>query len=321
MARKKALHVVIVVPCQVADGEIVAENVAPWKGIPLLSPNSALTVASFALAAKDREVRVRIIDEFVSGLVTPKDFVGVDLCMISWISPSRFGAFRVAKAARKAGALVIGGGIDVTCMNEAGKIDEISAEIDSLGVGRMTSPMMAKILDDCETGQLDSIYMAQASDPWEFHPIPYWLINLKNYLFVAVESSRGCDKCCTFCAVWTVTGVCKVHHKPVAMLRQDLTYLASQGLRLVVDVADAFGIDYGRTLGEYLPLYWEFHKRYGMQYFTEMHVPAIIGKRKGRCKLRSNEEVGVSWDLLRLRVAKVHWQERPRRRGGSPAAA
>lgn len=279
----KDIVLVIVVPCQVADGEIIPEMDAPWHGIPLLTPTSALTVAGFARAAGIR--MIRIWDEFVEGMVTEETFSDVDLCFLSWLTPSRLGAFRVAKLAKTMGVSVVGGGLDVTCMSAADMLAELHSHIPSLGVGRLTTPEMIEILSDALDGVLKSVYKADDEDPWEFFKTPFWLIDLDKYLFAGVETSRGCDKCCGFCMVGMVTGVCKVHHKPTETVRKDLLYLAMKGIKLVAFTDDAFGTDYDRAMSDYLPLCWEFHAKCGMQYFAEMHIPAMIGKGTDRKEL------------------------------------
>lgn len=239
---------------------------------PLLPPSSLLEVAGIAREVSGKD-EVRIWDELVLGPVDEKTISWAELVGISGLSPSHFGAYRVAKLARDLGKGIVAGGMHVTGSYSEGRGEELLFHYDALVVGRLTKALWAQLLDDFSRGKMENrVYQAGPDDPWEFVLPNLDPIVPHRYGFPAViRSSAGCPMNCGFCTVGLVTGNC-VRPKPTDLLEQELENLP-QTRRPVIDYSDSFGANHSHAVNEVLPLY----RRSGRRWLTEITIKNLMG--------------------------------------------
>lgn len=204
----------------------------------LLPPSPLLEVAGLT-NAKHHEVA--IWDELAQGPVKDKMLKCFDLVGISGLTTSRFGAYRVAKAARELAIPVVAGGMDVTGHFLEGHKNELLAHYDAIVIGRLTSRLWAEVLADVENKRLKDVYRAGTLDaePWEWAIWRHDLVNPKNYFFPATfRSSAGCPYGCSFCTVGLICN--QVQIKPAKILLDELERLPKTRMPWI-DCSDAFG--------------------------------------------------------------------------------
>lgn len=256
-----------------------------WK--PIMTPGSALAVEGFTLeAAELMELKLEctIWDEHVLGLIQRDDMRGYDLCLITYLSPARFGAYRVAMVAKAAKVKTIAGGIDVTGMTRSPEGNtELLLHFDAVFVGHLTVKSWRGVLTDWLTGELRQVYQANGDEPYEFVHMNLRSIDLTKYFVPGVQSSAGClyGSCGGWCGVHLITGLTKVHCNDIGLLRRQLEELVAQGVTFFADVSDCFGATPEDNPGFYteqvLALYKEFFENFGLTWGAEISVRYLGG--------------------------------------------
>ena len=67
--------------------------------------------------------------------------------------------------------------------------------------------IMPQLVNDLESGRLQPVYRASAWPDIRQTPIPRWdLVDLRNYVTMAVQFSRGCPFDCEFCDIVVMNG-------------------------------------------------------------------------------------------------------------------
>lgn len=272
MQFKQRPRVLIIVPDKAIDGEPPQALGKPW-----MTPGAAMVVASFTRTAARKagfRVKCAIWNEQIHGLISSDEMRQYDLCLITYLTPSRYGAFRVAKLAHECHLKVIAGGIDVTGLTRSSEgNDELLEHFDSIFVGHLTTQSWQRVLGDWRNDMLKQTY--EANEPYEWI-MPAWdLVKPADYVLTGVQSSAGCHhgSCGGFCAVWLVTGMKQVHCKPAQMLRNELKLLRSYGVKFFVDYADCFGADPTHYTKTVLPIYKESE----MEWATEIDIRTLVG--------------------------------------------
>ncbi len=257
------------------------------KRKPIMPPGSALAVEGFTLeAAKlmELDVECTIWDENVLGLIQRDDMRGYNLCLITYLSPSRFGAYRVAMLAKATKIKTIAGGIDVTGMTRSPEGNtELLLHFDTVFVGHLTVASWLRVLTDWLAGKLLQIYQANKGEPYEFVQLNLRSIDLTKYFIPGVQSSAGClyGSCGGWCGVHLITGLTKVHCNDIGFLRKQLEQLVARGVTFDADVSDCFGATPEGNPDFYtkqvLPLYREFYEKYGLAWGAEISVLHLVG--------------------------------------------
>ena len=68
---------------------------------------------------------------------------------------------------------------------------------------------MPRVVADMESGQLQSLYRTENRPDITRTPMPRWdLINLRHYVTMSVQFSRGCPFDCEFCDIVVMNGAC-----------------------------------------------------------------------------------------------------------------
>ncbi len=118
-----------------------------------------------------------------------------DLVAISSLSAQIRDAYSLAERARSLGVKTVIGGLHVTaCKNEALK------HVDCVVVGE-GEPVWPQILEDLERGNLKSCYHSEEEFDLANAPVPaFELLDIDRYNRLTVQTSRGCNHSCEFCA-------------------------------------------------------------------------------------------------------------------------
>jgi radical SAM superfamily enzyme YgiQ (UPF0313 family) len=98
--------------------------------------------------------------------------------------------------------------------------------------------VMPQLVEDMRLGHLRRIYKAAGRPSLEQTPVPRWdLVNLRNYVTMAVQFSRGCPFDCEFCDIIVMNGRVPRTKSP-GQLVAELETLRQRGWKDVVFVVD-----------------------------------------------------------------------------------
>lgn len=118
-----------------------------------------------------------------------------DLVAISSLSAQIVDAYGLADRARSLGVKTVMGGLHVTALPE-----EALQHVDMVVAGE-GEPVWPALLADLENGTPGSIYRADEEFDLACSPIPaFELLNIADYNRLTVQTSRGCNHSCEFCA-------------------------------------------------------------------------------------------------------------------------
>lgn len=159
-------------------------------GIPLSLPTLAAHTPS--------EHSVRIIDEEIETIDfdEPADIVGITAMTFKATR-----AYEIAREFRKRGAKVIIGGIHASMCP-----DEASQHVDCVVVGE-ADELWPIVLADAAAGELKPRYKAdQFPDLKKCRAPLYELVKTRRYLYLYLQTTRGCPFDCNFCTVTKYNG-------------------------------------------------------------------------------------------------------------------
>lgn len=224
---------------------------------------------------------VVLYDELAQGPLTAETLPEADFYGLSGLSTSRFGSYRLAAIIHEKGKKVIAGGMDVTGHYDEGYASELLLNYDSIAVGRLTSRLWAKILADFQKDQLDRVYKAGSSEPWEFAVPRHDLIRPDLYFCPAmIRSSVGCNESCAHCTVHRIVGGRRILRcKSGDMLDKEFAILPES--KYMADISDSWGADYSHTVGMVLPRLRDS----GRGWFIEATAKNLLGIGEGRKEL------------------------------------
>jgi radical SAM superfamily enzyme YgiQ (UPF0313 family) len=134
--------------------------------------------------------------------------------------------------------------------------------------------VIPSLVADMVTGKVARVYRATQRPDVGLSPIPRWdLINLKHYVSMAVQFSRGCPFDCEFCDIVVMNGRVP-RTKPPQRLVAELEQLRQQGWKdMVFVVDDNFIGDRKRARALLLEMIrWREEKSAEMGFFTEASV-------------------------------------------------
>jgi radical SAM superfamily enzyme YgiQ (UPF0313 family) len=143
--------------------------------------------------------------------------------------------YRIGQAARARGAFVVFGGIHATLFP-----DEVRAHGGAhavvTGDGDLVWPA---VLDDCDRGNPQPLYVGGRVDGESFYPGRWDLLPKDRYMWASVQTVRGCPKHCSFCSVWRTDGQ-KPRQRDVTLVVREIVQLRRQGFRFIVLADDNF---------------------------------------------------------------------------------
>jgi len=239
------------------------------KSKAIFPPGSLIEVAG----ATDPEYEAVLFDELVHGPMVGERIPKADLYALSYLSTARKGAYRRAdELLCETGKPVIAGGMDVTCHFLEGNQEEMLSHYSAIFLGRLTKASWRKVLADVASGNLQKVYQADSSEPWEFMLPRHDLIDSRDYFFpAAARSSAGCNEACPFCTVHAIIGERRrVMVKPPELYEQEIAILPES--RFFADTADSFGANYSHTLD-----ILSIDKNSQKEWLTEITIKNLLG--------------------------------------------
>jgi len=226
-------------------------------------PLGLLTVA----AMLPSEWEKRVVDMNVSTL-SDEDIKWADYVFVSSMVVQRDSAREVVAWCNRLNTKVVAGGpLFTTGYEDFDGVDHFV-----LGEAEAT---LSHFLADLTRGCPQRIYSSDERPDISRTPIPLWsLINMKHYLAMNLQYSRGCPFDCDFCEIIVLNG-----HRPRTKDKQqmvdELEALYRHGWRGIVFIVDDNFISNRKKLkNETLPaiIKWSKDKKYPFTFFTEASI-------------------------------------------------
>ncbi len=190
------------------------------------APLGLITVA--ALLPDSWEIR--LIDRNVAEL-HHDDLAWADVVMTGGMLPQQRDTLHVIALAHAAGKPVVIGGPDVTAT------PRVYAEAEFQVRGE-AEEILPHFISDFERGATSGVYVAEHFPDVTRSPVPRFdLLDLRQYMHVGVQFSRGCPYDCEFCNVIELNGR-KPRTKRVEQVLAELDALHALGYRGHVDFVD-----------------------------------------------------------------------------------
>ncbi|WP_372896094.1 radical SAM protein [Stieleria sp.] len=158
----------------------------------------------------------------------------LDLVAISSFTAQMPEAYTLADQYRELGIPVVLGGLHVTSLP-----DEALGHCDAVVIGE-GEVVWRDVLDDARLGQLRRRY--SSFDVAEFDladaPMPaYELLDISKYNRLTVQTSRGCPRCCEFCAS-SILLTRRYKQKPIAKVLAEIDRICELWPRPFIEFAD-----------------------------------------------------------------------------------
>lgn len=225
-------------------------------------PLGLITVA----ALLPQEWQQRLVDANVTSL-TEEDLRWADFVFLSAMTVQRDAAREIISRCKAAGVKVVAGGPLFTAeYREFADVDHLVLNEAELTL----SPFLA----DLERGNARRVYATDQFPDIQQTPIPRWeLLDLRRYVTMSVQFSRGCPFHCDFCNVTALLGH-KVRTKSAEQIIAELDSLYALGWRDGIFFVDDNFIGNKRQLkGEILPALIEWRKgKTGFAFNTEASI-------------------------------------------------
>ena len=223
------------------------------------APLGLITVA----ALLPRDWPVRLIDRNVDEL-RDADLDWADLVMTGGMLPQQRDTLRIVSQAHARGRPVVVGGPDVTASPSR------YAQADFQVVGE-AEEVMAEFLRAWSSGARRGRFVARDFPDITRSPVPrFELLNLRRYMHVGVQHSRGCPFHCEFCNVVELNGHVP-RLKTAEQMLAELDALHALGYRGHVDFVDDNFIGDRRRIKAFLPqlIAWMKRRRHPFTFSTE----------------------------------------------------
>lgn len=189
-------------------------------------PLGLMTVA----AMLPREWELRLVDMNVEHL-KDEHLAWADWVFLSAMLVHRGAVEGVVSRCRASGKPVIAGGPLFTAS------PHLFPEIPHRVLGE-AEELMPQLVEDMRRGEVKSSYRASARPAMSLVPVPRWdLVELKHYVTMAVQFSRGCPYDCEFCDIIVMNGRVPRTKCP-AQLLAELDALQQAGWRDMVFIVD-----------------------------------------------------------------------------------
>ncbi len=226
-------------------------------------PLGLLTVSS--LLPQDWERR--LVDLSVRKL-TDSDLDWADMVFIGAMSIQKESAREIIERCRSRGKKIVAGGPLFTA--EYDEFEGVDHFV--LGEAEITLPLF---LEDLERGEAKHLYLSEGRPSLALTPVPDWdLIEMKDYMTMSLQYSRGCPFDCEFCDISVLFGR-KVRTKDAVSVVGELEELYRRGWRGgVFFVDDNFIGNRTKLKREVLPamIAWQEKRKYPYFLTTEASI-------------------------------------------------
>jgi len=226
-------------------------------------PLGILTVA----AMLPGEWKKKVVDMNVSRL-KDKDVDWADMVFISAMAVQKKSAQKVIARCKHKGKVIVAGGPLFTAAPD----DFMDVDHLVLNEAEATLP---QFLQDLREGQPRRVYRSETFPEMEKAPVPMWeLLDMKKYLSMDIQYSRGCPFDCDFCDITTLFGR-NVRTKNKWQLLTELEQLYFTGWRgNVFLVDDNFIGNKGKLKNDVLPamIDWQKKRKTPFVFSTEVSV-------------------------------------------------
>jgi len=226
-------------------------------------PLGLLTVA----AMLPNEFEMRLVDVNVDDL-TDKDLSWADMAFIGGMAVQRNSARQIVTRCKEAGLKIVAGG--PLFISEYDHFEDVDHFV--LNEAELTLP---PFLADLDKGCARHVYETTEFCDIRRTPVPMWeLIDLKHYVSMSVQFSRGCPFNCEFCNVTALFGH-RVRIKTAEHIIAELDGLYNLGWR-----GNVFFVD---------------DNFIGNKGYLKTHLlPALIQWQKGKKEIAFNTEASVN---------------------------
>ena len=225
-------------------------------------PLGLLTVA----AMLPSEWELRLVDTNFQAL-RDADLAWADWVMMSAMIVHRQSAHAIAQRCARAGRPVIAGGPLFTTGHEG------FPEIPHFVLGE-AEDVMGDLVADMRAGAVKPRYRGNAYPDLGSSPIPRWdLIDLRNYVTMAVQFSRGCPFDCEFCDIVAMYGRVP-RTKPPARVIAEIEALCDAGWEQMIFIVDDNFIGHRKHARHLLRelVAWREKRRRSVGFLTEASV-------------------------------------------------
>jgi len=193
------------------------------------------------------------------------DIRRADVICVGGMTVQQDGILEVIRKARQYGKFVVVGGTDPTCQ------PTIYQDADALVLGEAETniPLWLKAWEE---GSPRGVFQGGGAPDLTTSPIPrYDLARLKDYLYVSVQSSRGCPYRCEFCTVTELFGR-EPRTKTPEQVCRELGALYALGYRGWVDFVDDNFIGNKKNVKRLLPVLVDWCRRRRHPFFFSTEV-------------------------------------------------
>ena len=227
------------------------------------APLGLITVA--AMLPKDWDIR--FIDRN-TGDLSDADIAWADLVMTGGMLPQQFDTLNVLDRVQQAGRPVVIGGPDATSSPHA------YAAADFLVLGEAEG-ILDKFVAAWQAGERKGRFEAEKfqADVTTTPTPRFDLLNLKDYMHVGVQFSRGCPFTCEFCDIIELYGR-KPRTKTTEQMLTELDAVLALGYRGHVDFVDDNLVGNKKALKAFLPelIAWQKRNGYPFEFSTEASI-------------------------------------------------
>jgi radical SAM superfamily enzyme YgiQ (UPF0313 family) len=244
-------------------------------------PLGLLTVA----AMLPEEWEKRLVDLNVANL-KDQDLEWADYVFIGAMTVQKESARQVISRCKERGKKIVAGGPLFTAACE--DFQEVDHLV--LNEAETTLPLF---LHDLAEGKATHLYTSKAFPDLKKTPVPLWeLINMKRYVSMNIQYSRGCPFMCEFCDITTLYGR-KTRTKSVGQILDELEILYSLGWRGGIFFVDDNFIGNKKKLREdVLPLMidWMKKRKYPFDFATEASIDLADDEELMKLMIRAGFE-------------------------------
>ena len=187
-----------------------------------------------AAATPARHGTPLLVDETLEPIDEDSIQVG-DVVGIGIHTSNALRGYQIGRAARARGAFVVFGGIHATLFPDEVR-DYGAAHSVVTGDGDL---VWATVLDDCDRGDPQPLYVGGRVGGDSFYPARWDLLPKDRYMWASVQTVRGCPKHCSFCSVWRTDGQ-QPRQRDVSLVVREIVQLRRRGFRFIVLADDNF---------------------------------------------------------------------------------